>query len=234
MPGVEKARELAEAMVKLGNECGVNTCALLTSMNAPLGRSAGNWLEIRETVLCLEDKGPADLRELVLACASQLLLQTSRAGSLIEAHKQAEACLASGGPRRKWDEMVVAQGGLLDAFNRKLALEHTAPAVSELRSPGTGFVSCCDARLIGEVIRDLGGGRLLKESGINHDVGVDLLAKPGDRVVTGGLLVRIHAQKGSEAETARVRLQDAFEIAEKEPSSTSLIAEVVSPSPRLS
>src|ERR1039457_2398372 len=72
MPTQEKARELAQTLVGLGNECGVNTRALLTNMQIPLGCAAGNWLEVKESVLCLEGRGPDDLRELVLACAAQL------------------------------------------------------------------------------------------------------------------------------------------------------------------
>ena len=86
----------------------------------------------------------------------------------------------SGAPRKKWDEMLVAQGADLNAFNKKLALDHTAPVVVELKAEKSGFVSRCDARIIGEVIRDLGGGRLTKESGINYDVGIDRIAKPGE------------------------------------------------------
>src|SRR5437870_3593404 len=111
MPTLEKARELAQAMVKLGNECGVNTRALLTSMESPLGRAAGNWLEVKEAIQALEGNGPADLRELILACASHLLVQAGKAESLDTGRKQAEKCLASTKPRKKWDEMVAAQGG---------------------------------------------------------------------------------------------------------------------------
>jgi pyrimidine-nucleoside phosphorylase len=74
MQTVEAARELAQAMVSLGDECGVNTRAVLTDMNTPLGRAAGNWLEVKESVACLENQGPEDLRELVIEFASQLLM----------------------------------------------------------------------------------------------------------------------------------------------------------------
>jgi pyrimidine-nucleoside phosphorylase len=103
------ARKLAKAMVALGNDCGVNTQAMLTDMNTPLGRAAGNWLEVKESVACLENKGPADLLELVLDSAAHLLVQTGKSKSIAAARKQAENCLNSGEPRRKWNEMVVAQ-----------------------------------------------------------------------------------------------------------------------------
>src|SRR5262249_42936838 len=146
------ARKLAQAMVSLGSECGVNMRALLTDMNTPLGRAAGNWLEVKESVECLEGRTGVDLRSPVIDCAAHLLLQTRKAKSLQTARQQAESCLNSGAPRRKWDEMLVAQGADLSSFNRKLAYDHNAPVVVELKSTSAGNVSKCDARLIGEVI----------------------------------------------------------------------------------
>jgi pyrimidine-nucleoside phosphorylase len=233
MQEFEDARDLARAMVALGNECGVKTRALLTNMDSPLGRAAGNWLEVKESVQCLEKKSnprdsmAPDLLELVISCAAHLLVQTGRAKNLNDAHKQAVDCLASGAPRKKWSDMLVAQGADLDAFNRKLALDHTAPVVSELKAPATGFVSRCDARILGEIIRDLGAGRLTKESAINYDVGIDQLAKPGDQVKASSTLARIHARDSAQANAACERLKSAFEISEKPPIATRLIHEVI-------
>jgi pyrimidine-nucleoside phosphorylase len=223
----KQARKLAQAMVALGNQCGVNTRALLTNMDAPLGRAAGNWLEVKETIACLEGDGADDLRKLVLACAAHLLIQTGKAKSPAVALKQAENCLNSRGPRRKWDEMIVAQGANLAAFNRKLALDHTTPAVAELKASRGGFVSKCDARLIGEIIRDLGGGRLTKESVINYDVGLDRIAKPGKPVKTSDILARIHAADRRQADAASARMKAAFEISSRPPRPTPLMLEVI-------
>jgi thymidine phosphorylase len=253
------ARKLAQAMVALGNECGVNTRAILTDMNTPLGRAAGNWLEVKESVACLESRAgvlPArrprlesgeqvkpesfaptasaragetpsllydDLRALVLDCAAHLLVQTGKAGSLAVARKQTEGCLASGAPREKWDEMLVAQGADLGAFNKKLALDHTAPVVLEIKADRGGYVSKCDARIVGEVIRDLGGGRLTKESAINYDVGVDRLAKPGERVEKSSTLCRVHAADHAQAKASVARLKSAFEISPHPPAVARLV-----------
>jgi pyrimidine-nucleoside phosphorylase len=224
------ARKLANAMVALGNECGVNTRAILTDMNTPLGRAAGNWLEVKESVACLEVRGCVrenaaekttvnsrsqprdidDLRSLVLDCAAHLLVQTGKAGSLTTARKQAASCLASGAPRKKWDEMLVAQGADLNAFNKKLKLDHAAPVVLEIKADRSGYISKCDARIVGEVIRDLGGGRLTKEAAINYDVGVDQLAKPGERVEKSATLCRVHAADHAQAAAAGARLKAAL------------------------
>jgi pyrimidine-nucleoside phosphorylase len=231
MRTLEKARELGRALVTLANESGVKTRALLTNMETPLGRAAGNWLEVKESVACLEGNpdgtSSTDLKDLVLACAAHLLVQTAKAKTIDAALKQAEDCLASGKPREKWNEMLAAQGADLAAFNRKLALDHTAPVVVELKAPASGFVSCCDARIIGEVIRHLGGGRYTKESGIHYDVGVDALAKPGETIRAGGMLARIHAADRAHAEAARTRLNAAFDISTQPTFPQPLIAEII-------
>jgi pyrimidine-nucleoside phosphorylase len=238
------AHKLAQAMVALGNQCGVNTRAVLTDMNTPLGRAAGNWLEVKESVACLEPRSRAcesaatpsalsqarlhdDLHSLVITFAAHLLVQTGRASSIAAARKQAGDCLDSGAPRRKWEEMIVAQGADLTAFHKKLALDHTAPVVVELKAGRAGFVSKCDARLIGEVIRDLGGGRLTKESVINHDVGLDWIAKPGEAVRYSDSLARIHATDRDQASAACARLKAAFGITAQRPHTVPLVAGVI-------
>ena len=234
------ARKLAQAMVALGNDCGVNTRAILTDMNTPLGRAAGNWLEVKESVACLEtgradllvsqaaqQRGPTDLLELVLDCAAHLLVQTEKSKSLAAARKQAGDCLDSGTPRKKWDEMLVSQGADLEAFSKKLARNSTAPVVAELKAEKAGFVSKCDARVIGEVIRDLGGGRLTKESAINYDVGIDRLAKPGERLEKSETLCRVHAADSASVKAAITWLKTAFEISAKRPAQTLLVVEII-------
>ena len=135
----------------------------------------------------------------------------------------------SGAPRKKWDEMIVAQGADLAAFYQKLALDHTAPVVVELKAEKAGFVSRCDARIIGEVIRDLGGGRFTKDSVINHDVGVDQIAKPGDAVKQGGMLARIHATTDIFAQAAAICAKSVFEISSRKPKLSPLIVDTFLP-----
>jgi len=169
-----------------------------------------------------------DLRLLVIDCAAHLLVQTRKAKMLAAARKQAADCLNSGAPRRKWDEMLVAQGADLKAFNKKLAQDSMVPVVVELKAEKPGFVAKCDARLIGEVIRDLGGGRLTKESAINYNVGIDRLAKPGEAVQKNSVLARIHAADQSQAKSACARLRAAFEISARRTVTGPLVIEVIS------
>jgi pyrimidine-nucleoside phosphorylase len=221
------AIKLAKAMVALGNQCGVNTRAMLTEMNTPVGRAAGNWLEVKESIACLDGKGPDDLRELVVDCAAHLLVQTRKAKTLDAARKQAMACLNSGAPRAKWDEMLAAQGADLDAVDRKLAHDSTAKATVLLKAKRSGFAAHCDARILGEVIRDLGGGRLSKESVVNFDVGLDQIVKPGEAVKSGQTLCRIHADSAKKAGVAREKVASAFKISQYRPKLLPLVTSVM-------
>jgi len=227
MPTIEQANDLAEAMVALGNECGVNTRAVITSMDAPLGRAAGNWLEVKESVHCLDGLGPVDLQELVIDFAAHLLVQTDKALGMEDARKMANDCLESGQPRKKWDEMLAAQGADVAAFSKKLERDHTAPLVMEVTAPQDGFVQSCNARIVGEVVRDLGGGRLTKDTVIQPDVGVDMIAAAGEVASFGAVLCRVHATTKEQAEAAVKRLQEAFKISEFPPESAILVREVV-------
>lgn len=227
MPTRAAARQLAKQMVALGRECGVNTRALLTGMDTPVGRTAGNWLEVKEAVACLEGAGPADLLELVIDSAAHLLVQTGASPSLPAARQRAKDCLNSGAPRRKWNEMLAAQGADLKAFHRKLSLDSTATTVLEVRSGKTGYISKCNARLLGEILRDLGAGRLTKEASIHVEVGLDCIAKPGEWMKPSSTLCRIHATDAAQAKAMVRRIKAAFKITPQKPSPTPLIAEIV-------
>ncbi len=224
------AKKLAKAMVLLGNDCKVNTRAILTDMNTPLGRAAGNWLEVKESVACLENQNSLDdLRLLVVVSAAHLLVQTGKTKNMSVAKKMADDCLNSGAPRKKFDEMLAAQGADLRAFQKKLSRDSTARCVVELKALRAGHVSRCDAQIIGEVIRDLGGGRMTKDSMINYDVGIDQIAKPGEFVRKNSVLARIHAASKDEAYAALLRAQSAFEITTSRPKTAPLIYGMILP-----
>jgi len=219
----DAARKLASSITKLAAECKVKATALLSVMDAPLGRAAGNWLEVKEAVDCLDGRGPEDLKELVLTCAAELLKTTGRTINTINDRQRAEEELASDRPRRKLDELIAAQDGDVEAFREQLKQDHAAPVVRELISYEEGFIARCDARAVGEIVRDLGGGRLMKESVIYPAVGVDQLAKPGDALGRQGTLARVHAGTEAEAQAALARLKNAFEFADEPPELPPLI-----------
>jgi len=213
----EQAEVLARTMVEIAEAAGVRTRALLTSMDEPIGRAAGNWLEVCESVACLEGRGPDDLRELVLACAAQLLVLTAKAPDEKSARSLAAEVLASGGPRRKWDELLRAQGADLPEFQRRLNAGPLAPVVRTLCAHETGYVQSWSARIVGEVVRDLGGGRLTQASTVDPRVGVDEMASPGTLVQPGAVLARVHACDKAGAASALARLAQACCLAPPPP-----------------
>ncbi|HEY3265796.1 MAG TPA: thymidine phosphorylase [Armatimonadota bacterium] len=227
IPEMPRSQELAAAMTALGRECGISVRALLTDMDTPLGRSAGNLIEVKESVECLDGGGPEDLRSLTIECAAHLMLQTGRSHSLDAARAEALLCLASGAPRRKWDEMLVAQGARLDELDALLARDSTAAVVRELSAGASGYIARCDARIVGEIVRDLGGGRQTKDAVIVPSVGVDRLMKPGEPVAAGSVLARVHAANEAGAERALRRLSSAYAITDAPPSLAPLVREVV-------
>ncbi|KAK7179459.1 hypothetical protein DPSP01_012489 [Paraphaeosphaeria sporulosa] len=208
----EDAHKLAEAMETLGNACGVKVEAFLNDMDTPLGRTAGNWLEVVESVECLENRGPEDLRELVLQCAGRLLVLTGRESNLAAGLAKATTCLESGAPRAKWDELIEAQGGDLKAFTQKLQSPIEAFSLP-IPSNKSGTISDCNARIIGEVVRDLGGGRAAKDSILDLNVGVADMKKPGERVKQGEQLCVLYARNEVEAVANSERILLAWTIA---------------------
>ena len=215
----QQAMELAHSMVQLGNDAGVHTRALLSDMNTPLGRNVGNWLEVKEAVSCLRGDGPGDLQELVIECAASLLVQTEFSETLQEARPRATECLQSGKPLKKWDAMLAAQGSDLGAYDQKLSAK-TRP-VLEISSSAEGFVRSCDAQILGEIVRDLGGGRLHKDALIDESAGLEHLAKPGDKISRGSLLCRVYGQRP--VSKLEERLRSAFLISEQSPSTSAII-----------
>jgi thymidine phosphorylase len=123
--------------------------------------------------------------------------------------------------------MLGAQGADLNEFNQRLERDHTAAAIVEIKAASNGFISGCNARVIGEVVRDLGGGRITKEAEINHEVGIDKLKKPGEAVSRGALLARVHAVDAQQAEMAAKRIKEAFAVSSRKQKGTPLVAEVV-------
>jgi thymidine phosphorylase len=193
------ARELAETMVRLGTAHGVHTVAVLTDMSTPLGRTAGNALEVRESVEVLAGGGPADVVELTLALAREML-----AGVGIEADP-GEA-LRDGRAMDVWRRMIAAQGGDPDA---------PLPVAREMHvvtAPATGVLTRLDALAVGVAAWRLGAGRARKEDPVSAGAGVVLLAKPGDAVTAGAPLLELHTDDPARFERALAALADGYDI----------------------
>ena len=196
----EQARRLAETMVALGVDHGVNTVALLTDMDVPLGLTAGNALEVREAVEVLAGGGPADVVELTLALAREML-----AAAGLDAVDPAEK-LADGSAMDAWNRMIRAQGGDPEA-KLPVAAEQQVLAV-----PASGTLTRLDALAVGVAAWRLGAGRARKEDPVQAGAGIELHAKPGDTVVAGTPLLTLHTDTPERFEAALEALQGAYTI----------------------
>ncbi|MCK9896874.1 thymidine phosphorylase [Frankia sp. AgB32] len=215
----DAARELARTMVGLGTAAGVRTAALLTAMDHPLGRTAGNALEVAEAVDTLRGGGPADLVEVTVALARVMVeLAAEAAGRPADLRDPAEV-LAAGGAYPVWRAMVAAQGGDPDA---ELPL---APTVETLPAPTSGFLTRLDARGVGVAAWRLGAGRARKEDAVSATAGVRWLAGIGDPVQAGEPLVELHTDDPATLPRARAALADAVEIGPRPAPASPLVLE---------
>lgn len=209
MKTIEDARELASTMVALGTDSGVRTVALLTDMSTPLGLTAGNALEVRESVEVLAGGGPQDVIDLTLALAREML----DAAGLKDADP--EKALADGSAMDVWRRMISAQGGDPDATLPVAREQHVVTARS------SGVLTRLDAYDVGVAAWRLGAGRARKEDPVQAGAGVELHAKPGDTVTEGQPLMTLHTDTPEKFDYALKALPDAYDIA---PAGTSFAA----------
>ncbi|HLT62576.1 MAG TPA: thymidine phosphorylase [Microlunatus sp.] len=203
MKDVDDARELARTMVRLGTAAGVRTVALVTDMATPLGRTAGNALEVAESVEVLAGGGPADVVELTVALAREMLTAAGR-----DDQDPAEV-LASGRAMDVWRSMITAQGGDPDA---ELP---TARETEVIIAPTDGVLAELDAYAVGIAAWRLGAGRARKEDPVQAAAGVSLHAKPGDRVIAGQPLLTLHTDTPERFGRAREALDGAWVITDQ-------------------
>ncbi|HYP46817.1 MAG TPA: thymidine phosphorylase [Propionibacteriaceae bacterium] len=197
------AELLARTMVQLGTHAGVTTVALLTQMSTPLGLTAGNALEVGESVEVLAGGGPADVIELTVRLAREML---TAAG--VQDRDPADV-LSRGHAMDVWRAMISAQGGDPDAPLP------TARETEVLRADQDGVLQSMDALAVGVAAWRLGAGRARKEDPVQAGAGVQLHAKPGDRVAAGQPLLTLHTDTPERFERARSALDGAYRIAEQ-------------------
>jgi len=200
MKDAARARELARTMVELGTDAGVLTVALLTDMSTPLGLTAGNALEVRESVEVLAGGGPSDVVELTVALAREMLAAAGRPDV------DPAAALADGRAMDVWRRMIAAQGGDPDA---------TLPVAREseqVLAAADGVLDSLDALAVGVAAWRLGAGRARKEDPVQAGAGVELHAKPGDVVRAGQPLLTLHTDTPERFPRAREALEGAISI----------------------
>lgn len=196
------ARELARTMVELGLDAGVNTTALLTDMSTPLGLTAGNAIEVAESVEVLAGGGPADVVELTVELARAML-----AGAGVTGVDPAEA-LADGRAMDVWRRMITAQGGDPDAALPRARESHV------LTAPVSGVLTRLDAMAVGLASWRLGAGRARREDPVQAGAGVRMHAKPGETVQAGQPLLTLLTDTPEQFDRALAALDGGFDIAE--------------------
>jgi len=201
------ARLLAKTMVRIGEEQGVRTSALLTRMDTPLGRAVGNAVEVEEAVATLAGQGPPDLAEVVLALAAEMLRLAGLDGD-------PAAALADGSALARYRDMIAAQGGDPDAPLPVAPHSRVVPA------PATGWLTRLDARGVGHAAWRLGAGRARKEDPVSPSAGLLCLAKEGDWVEAEQPLLELRADDESRFAAALAALGDAIEIGPERPAQT--------------
>ncbi len=203
MKDVDSARELARTMVDLGNDAGVTTVALLTDMSTPLGLTAGNAIEVQEALDVLAGGGPADVVELTLALAREMLAAVGR-DDVDPADK-----LADGSAMDVWRAMISAQGGDVDADLP------AAKASQVVNAPSSGVLTGLDALAVGTAAWRLGAGRARKEDPVQAGAGVVLHAKPGDAVTKGQPLMTLLTDEPERFARAERSLESCYDIADR-------------------
>jgi thymidine phosphorylase len=203
MSDPKKASELARVMVDLGTRAGVKTRALVTAMDVPLGLTAGNALEVRESVEVLAGGGPADVVELTIVLAREML----DAAGIKQLMDPADA-LKNGAAMDSWKKMIRAQGGDPDA---KLPV---AKENINILADKDGTLSSMDAMSVGIAAWRLGAGRSKQGEKVSLGAGIEIHAKPGAQVKKGDLIYTLHADESARFERAQSALKNSFSISQ--------------------
>ena len=199
MSDPNKARELAEVMVALGKDAGVKTVALVTAMDVPLGKTAGNALEVRESIEVLAGGGPKDVVDLTIALAREML-------SAVNIDVDPAEVLASGKAMDVWNSMIAAQGG--DPH----APLPVAPHQEVVRASADGTITSMDALAVGLAAWRLGAGRSRQGETVQASAGVEIAVKPGDSVKAGDVVYTLHTETPERFGFALSALENSFTI----------------------
>ncbi|WP_041942389.1 pyrimidine-nucleoside phosphorylase [Weissella koreensis] len=190
----DQAEALAQIMVKIGKEAGMQMQAVISDMNQPLGNKIGNTLEIEETLDTLKGQGPKDLLEVTLTLAAPMVVMAQKADDEVTAREMLMRTIEDGSALVKFGEMITAQGGDNRVLGNYNLMPHAKFEV-ELTAPRTGYLSRLDADAVGISSMRLGGGRTKKDDVLDYGVGITLHKKLGDAVTEGESLMTIATEK---------------------------------------
>ncbi|MDA8345525.1 MAG: thymidine phosphorylase [Thermaerobacter sp.] len=218
---LRQAEEFASLAIALGQSFGRATRAVLTSMDAPLGRNIGNALEVAEAIRCLRGEGPEDLAEVAVALAAEALCAV-RGDDWETARGKAADALRRGEAYERFRRWVTTQGGDPRVVDDPSLLPR-APHSREITAHGAGYVARLAARTLGDAARLLGAGRLRKEDAIDLGAGIEILRGVGEPVANGEPVLRLFAGSEEQLDAAQQRLSDAVVLAETVPPARSRI-----------
>ncbi|KAF6738444.1 Thymidine phosphorylase [Oryzias melastigma] len=230
------ARELADMLMSAGNELGVRTGAVLSRMDAVIGRRVGNSLEVMESLETLKGGGPDDLMELTATLGGLLLTMTGLATDLSQGRKKISDAVIGGAALSKFQAMMEAQGVAKETA-RELCSAHTdyfkvfrkSEHQMELKAPADGVVCDIDGMLIAQVLHKLGAGRSKAGDPVNHSVGAELLVSLDETVQTGSPWIRLHYEDPAPTPDQIQQLQKALTVGTRTQQNRSLVTEVLLP-----
>ncbi|WP_280768307.1 pyrimidine-nucleoside phosphorylase [Salipaludibacillus daqingensis] len=226
MKELSESKELAEAMVRIGNNLGRQTSAVISDMSQPLGYMIGNALEVKEAIDTLKGNGPEDLTELCMTLGSHMIVLAKKAETLAEAKEMLQEAVASGKALEHFKLFIESQNGdssVIDDPERLPTAEYKVDILSE----NDGFVSGIVADQIGTAAMLLGAGRATKTSVIDLAVGIELKKKIGDKVKTGEPIATIYANQ-EDIEASKQKILSSYEITSTEVKAPTLIYDVIS------
>jgi pyrimidine-nucleoside phosphorylase len=216
------SRRLAESLVSIGNAAGVTTEAIITVMDAPLGRAVGNALEVIECIEVLKGGGPPDLVEVSVELAARMLVLGKVANQFPAAEDQVRRAIASGAGLERFRQIIEVQGGDPRVVNDYRRLPHVADR-HVVTAPRGGFVTALDAELVGRASVALGAGRDRVDDPVDPAVGIMVVAKPGDAVRAGDAVVEMHYRDPARLDAAIRLASQAIAIGDEAPPPRPLI-----------
>jgi pyrimidine-nucleoside phosphorylase len=216
------SRRLAESLVAIGNASGVKTEAIITGMDAPLGRAVGNALEVIECIEVLKGGGPSDLIDVSIELTARMLVLGKAAGDRVEAERRARGAIASGAGLERFQRIIETQGGDPRVVDDPGRLPK-APQRHAIVAGRSGFVDRLDAELVGRASVALGAGRDKVEDPVDFAVGIIVRAKPGDEVRAGDPVLELHYRDRPRLEAASALAERAIQIGDARPAVRPLI-----------
>jgi pyrimidine-nucleoside phosphorylase len=226
MRELEDSRKLAEMLVSVGRRMGKRATALITDMNQPLGRWVGNAVETLEAIECLRGNLTGDFAELSLELAAQMIVVGGIESDVEKAREQARNAITSGAALERFRACIELQGGDARVLDDPKRLPQAANQ-RVIAAERSGFVTRIETDEIGRVVMDWGGGRQRLEDKIEYGVGLQIHAKLGDEVKTGGPLVTAHYNDESKFDEMNARVRAAYRIEEVAPSLQPIIKVVI-------